>query len=202
MSHKDSKSNTKLEQGKQLASKLYNYKIQELETLDESKKETFLRKFPLLSKTEFNDVLQQAIEVKKYEKERIGWQAIPHDIAVLVMIIITSLINLKTGIVVGISTLSMLESIFLFYFNRKLYHYLSILVWLTYPAYALFAYMLYLQGFKTIWIVIIVFLTWGGSFLIGVLIRISISFFKEAREKAAIDADKLKKKYKKRNDKL
>jgi len=118
------------------------------------------------------------------------------------MIIITSLINLKTGIVVGISTLLMLGSIFLFYFNRKLYRYLSILVWLTYPAYALFAYMLYLRGFKTIWIVIIVFLTWGGSFLIGALIRISISFFKEAREKAAIDADKLKKKYKKRNDKL
>ena len=52
----------------------------------------------------------------------------------------------------SIALLVLLESLFQFYFDRRLYRYLSALVWLTYPAYLLLAYLLYRQGYELIWI--------------------------------------------------
>ena len=60
----------------------------------------------------------------------------PHDLAVLVLVVLTGLVNLRVGIIVSIALLVLLESLFQFYFDRRLYRYLSALVWLTYPAYS------------------------------------------------------------------
>nr|MBC7243814.1 hypothetical protein [Chloroflexota bacterium] len=185
MPRKGSKSDARTEQGRMLARQLYDYKIGQLERLSAEEQARLLRDFPLLGEAEFKDVLRQVIEAKRYEQERIGWQAIPHDVAVLVIVAVTSLFNLRAGIVAGIATLVLLESLFQFYFDRKLYRPLSTLVWLTYPAYAIQAYVLYYRGFTPIWIVAIVALVWGGTFLLGMLARIPPRLIFNARVKAA-----------------
>lgn len=188
MPRKESKLDARLEQGRQLARRLYDYKIGQLESLSAEEASHLRSEFPLLSEAEFGDVLRQTIEAKRYQQERIGWQAVPHDVAVLVMVAVTSLADLRTGIVAGIAVLVLLESIFQFYFNRQLYRPLSTLVWLTYPAYAVLAYVLYRRGFAVLWIVVAVLLTWGGTFLLGALARIPVRLFGEARARAARDA--------------
>lgn len=171
------------DQGRQLARRLYDYKIDCLENLKDTEKESLLREFPLLGKAEFEYVVQQLISAKRYEQERIGWQAVPHDAAVLILVIMTGLVSLQVGVIVGVAVLVLLENIFQFYFNRRLYHLLSVLVWFTYPAYIGLAYILYRRGFSLIWIAGIVLLTWGGTFLLGALARIPTRLFLEAKAK-------------------
>jgi len=158
MSRKHSKVDAHLEQGRQLARKLYDYKIAQLESLSAEEQSRLRGEFPLLGEAEFKDVLRQVIEAKRYAQERIGWQAIPHDAAVLAFVIVTTLLDLRAGVVAGIVTLALLESLFQVYFNRQLYGPLSVLVWLTYPAYAVLAYVLYRRGFEILWIVAAVLL--------------------------------------------
>lgn len=185
MPRKDRKPNARTEQGRQLARRLYDYKIHQLEKLGAEERATLLRDFPLLGEAEFNDVLRQVIEAKRYEQERIGWQAIPHDVSVLVSVAVTCLLNLRAGIVAGVAILVLLENLFLFYFNRELYRPLSTLVWLTYPAYALLAYVLYRRGFALHWIIVTVAFVWGGTFLLGMLARVPPRIMLNARLKAA-----------------
>jgi len=187
-----SKQAARTEQGRQLARRLYDLKIGQLESLSGEEQARLLNEFPLLRKTEFQDVLRQVIEAKRYEQERIGWQAIPHDIAVLIMVGVTSLLDSRSGAVAGVATLVLLEGLFQFYFNRRLYRLLSTLVWLTYPAYALLAYVLYRRGFEITWIVMAVLLAWLGTFLLGMLARMPVRIILEARVKGSQEAARIK----------
>jgi len=193
MSRKRSEVDARLEQGRQLARKLYDYKIAQLESLSAEEQSRLRGEFPLLGEAEFKDVLRQVIEAKRYAQERIGWQAIPHDAAVLVFVIVTTLLDLRAGVVAGIVTLALLESLFQVYFNRQLYGPLSVLVWLTYPAYAVLAYVLYRRGFEILWIVAAVLLAWGGTFVLGALARVPLRLLLEARAKSAQDIARIKK---------
>jgi hypothetical protein len=175
-------------QGQQLARKLYDYPIHKLENLSADEMASLLAEFPSLGKAEFDYVIQQLVAAKSYEQERVGWQAVPHDIAVLTVVIVTALFDIRAGAVAGVAVLVLLESLFQFYFNQRLYRFLSALVWLTYPAYALLAYILYRRGFELIWIVAAVLLTWGGTFLLGLVARIPARLFYEARLKGKEDA--------------
>lgn len=189
MARKPDRQNARLEQGRGLARRLYDLKIRELESLSADSQSRLRGEFPLLGEAEFKDVLRQVIEAKRYAQERVGWQAIPHDAAVLVFVIVTALLNLRTGVVVGIATLALLESLFQVYFNRRLYTVLSVLVWLTYPAYAVLAFVLYRRGFEILWIVGAVLLAWGGTFVLGALTRVPLRLLLEARAKGARDAE-------------
>ena len=193
MPQKRSREAARTEQGRQLARGLYDLKIGQLESLSGEAQARLMNEFPLLRKAEFQDVLRQVLEARRYEQERTGWQAIPHDITVLVMIWVTSLLDLRSGAVAGVASLVLLESVFQFYFNRQLYRLLSTLVWLTYPAYVLLAYVLYRRGFEIVWIVMAVLLTWLGTFLLGILARMPVRIILEARVKGSQDAARVKK---------
>jgi hypothetical protein len=178
------------EQGQQLARRLYDYKLNKLENLSEAEKRDLLKAYPLLGETEFQYVVDQVIETRRYTQERVGWQAIPHDITVLTIVAVTALANIQAAAIVGLAVLIFLEGLFQFYFNRRLYRILSWLVWLTYPAYILLAYILSRQGYEWTWIVVAIALTWGGTFLIGTLARIPVRFFIEGRAKGKEEADR------------
>jgi hypothetical protein len=180
-------------QGQQLARRLYDYPVKRLENLTVEEKANLLSEFPSLGEAEFDYVVQQLITARRYEQERIGWQAVPHDIAVLTIVIMTVLSDIRTGAIAGVAVLVLLESLFQYYFNQRLYRYLSSLVWLTYPAYAVLAYILYRRGYEWTWIVLAVLLAWGGTFLLGLLARIPARLFYEAREKGKQEAAQRKK---------
>jgi len=172
------------EQGRQLARRLYDYKISRLEQMSPEEKKALISEFPLLGETEFQYVVQQLISAKRFEQERVGWQAVPHDAAVLILVLITSLAGIKAGVVTGVAVLVLLESIFQFIFFRRVYQILSLLVWFTYPAYLGLAYILYRQGYTFIWIAAIVLLTWGGTYLLGLAARIPSRLILEALAKS------------------
>jgi hypothetical protein len=144
----------------------------------------------LLGETEFQYVVQQVIETRRYTQERVGWQAIPHDIAVLTIVGVTALAYVRTAAIVGLAVLIFLEGLFQFYFDRRVYRILSWLVWFTYPAYILLAYILSRRGYEWTWVAVAILLTWGGTFLIGALARIPVRLFVEGRAKGKDEADR------------
>ncbi|MGD0575743.1 MAG: hypothetical protein ABSB61_10330 [Anaerolineales bacterium] len=192
MQRKPSRSDAHTEMGRQLASQLYDYKLGELVNLSPAEKSKLEAKFPQLDEAEFGYVVEQVIAARRYEQERVGWQAVPHDLAVLVFVALTCLVNLRVGAIVGVGALVLLEGLFQFYFVRPMYRFLSALVWLTYPAYVLVAYVLYHRGYAPVLIVAIVALTWGGSYVFGIVARLPLHLFLEARAKGAEEAAKRK----------
>jgi len=172
----------KTEQGRLLASKLYDYRLNRLLHLDAQERTQLFSEFPELGEAEFDYVLEQTITAKRQQQVLVGWQAVPHDVAVLVLVTITVLFNLQVGIVAGVAVLVLLESLFQFYFNPRLYRYLSFLVWLTYPAYAVLAYVLSIRGYEPLWVVGIVILVWLGTFVLGVVARLPVRMILEARK--------------------
>jgi hypothetical protein len=146
----------------------------------------------LLREAEFQDVLRQVIDAKRYERERVGWQAIPHDVTVLVLVLVTALLDLRAGVVAAVATLVLLESLFQFYFNRDLYKPLSALVWLTYPAYLVLAYVLHRREYSLMWIIAAAVLAWAGPFLVSPLARLPARMMLEGRARGAADAARLK----------
>ena len=186
------RSNARIRQGQDLARKIYDRKIRELESLSDEEKAKLRGEFPLLSQAEFEDVIRQTIEAKRYQQERVGWQAIPHDVAVLILVITTAIFDLKIGVIACIAVLIFLEGIFQFYFNRDLYRPLSTLVWLTYPAYLVFAYLLYREGFQVLWIAIGVILASVGTFVLGGLARIPVRMILENRAKGIQEAARIR----------
>jgi hypothetical protein len=178
---KRSKASSRLEQGRALARELYDRSVRELESLGDEEKARLRNTYPQLSRAEFDDVLRQVIEAKTQHQEHVGWQAIPHDIAVLLLVLTTALLDLRTGVIVGIAVLVLLESVFQFTFNRRLYRPLSALVWLTYPAYLLFAYVLYRRGYELVWIAVAVVLASIGTYILGALARLPVRIILENR---------------------
>jgi hypothetical protein len=175
---------THTEQGQQLARRIYDYKIGQLENMSPAEKASLLKEFPLLTEADFQYVVKELLAAKRFEQEKVGWQTIPHDVTVLILVIVTSIFNLQIGIIAGIAVLVLLEGIFQFVFNQRIYRPLSLLVWLTYPAYILLALMLHQQGYSNIWIGSIVVLVWGGTYLLGAAARIPMRMFYEARAKS------------------
>jgi hypothetical protein len=175
------------EQGRELARRLYDYKISRLEQLSEAEKTSLLNEFPKLGENEFQYVVQQLISAKRLEQQRIGWQAIPHDVTVLVLVIITTVVGLPAGIIAGVATLVLLESLFQFHFDQRLYQFLSVLVWITYPAYIWLAYVLFRQNYPVLWIAVTVLLVWGGTYLLGILVRLPSRLFYETQQKSLKD---------------
>lgn len=177
--------NDKLQQGRDLARKLYEVRLPELfdpapETINRWRVE-----HPLLSNAEVEDVRKQVYEARIYQQERSGWQTIPHDLTVIVFALITILFTLKAGVVAGIAVLVLTESLFMIYFSRKIYRPLSFLVWFTYPAYIVLAFVLFQRGMPWYWIAIIVAIAWGGVFFLGMIARLPMQMILRAKTEAA-----------------
>ncbi len=179
-----------LEQGRNLARRLYDLKLSQLEKIDEGHRKEYLADFPLLGTAEFDDVRRQVIEAKTVEHMWAGWQTIPHDITVFVFVLVTWLVDLRTGIIAATATLVLLESIFQVSFNPKIYPKISWLVWLTYPAYILLAWVLYSRQLEWYWILLAVAGAWFGIFLAGIVARIPMQVIMKARQEAWQDYKK------------
>lgn len=170
-------------QGQQLARRIYDYKIDRLENMSQAEKDSLLREFPLLSNADFEYVINELLAAKRYEQERVGWMTVPHDAAVIILVILTSLVNLQAGIIAGVAVLVLLEGIFQFIFDRRIYRPLSTLVWFTYPAYVWLGYLLYRQGTPWLWIAVIIIMVWGGMYILGAIARLPMRLYFEARAK-------------------
>lgn len=174
-----------------LAERLYDMKLTELDRMDPARRQELLAEFPRVDERAFEKLRQQVLEYRLLEAEKVGWQAIPHDVTVLVFVAITVLSTLATGVVAGVACLVLLESIFQVLFVRKLYRPLSMLVWLTYPAYALLAWVLYRRGLALPWVVVAVAGAWWGTFLAGFIARLPMQLILKARRDAEADKAKI-----------
>ena len=173
----------KLEQGKELASQLFDLKLTELDKMSEEQKRVWMSKFSLLSYEEFEDVRQQVIKAKISQQSQIGWQSIPHDFAVLVFCLVSTFFSLKAGLIAGIAVLVFLVSLIQVFYNQKLYQVLGYSVWLTYPAYILLGFSLFQRGLEWWKIAGIIALAWGGTFILAAIIVIPMHYFLRARAK-------------------
>ncbi len=182
---KTSTTDPQLTQGRDLARALYDLKLHKLENLSAQERASYREQYPLLSEVEFLDVQRQVIEAKKAEQIRVGWFSIPHDITVLVFVLITWLIDLPSGVIVGTATLVLLESLVQVYFNPRLYLPLSLLVWFTYPAYLLLGWLLYTRGMPWVWVLAVIAGAWVGTHLAGILARIPMQLLLKARQEAS-----------------
>jgi hypothetical protein len=170
--------------GKNFAEMLYDLPIKKLINPDDAALAEWRKKFYQLDDAVFNNILKQVQEARLYQQERVGWQAIPHDLTVLLFVIATIFFGLKTGIIIGIAALVFFESLFQFIFVRKLYKPLSLIVWLTYPAYFALAYYLFKQGYQWYWIILAVIGASFGVFILGQLARIPMHLIMEAKREA------------------
>lgn len=170
--------------GKNFAEMLYDLPIKQLINPDDAALAEWRKKFYQLDDAVFNNILKQAQEARLYQQERVGWQAIPHDLTVLLFVIATIFFGLKIGIIIGIAALVFFESLFQFIFVRKLYKPLSLIVWLTYPAYFALAYYLFKQGYQWYWILLAVIGASFGVFILGQLARIPMHLIMEAKREA------------------
>ncbi len=185
MTGQASKDAAKLDQGRNLARRLYDLKIRQLEKIDENQRKDFLADYPLLGKIEFDDVCRQVIAAKRTHQIRVGWLSVPHDLTVLVFVLVTWLTDWRWGAIAAAVTLVLFESLFQLYFNPQMYGGFSALVWVTYPAYALLAWVLYTRGLAWYWIALAVVGIWGGTYLAGIIVRIPAQLYMKSRVGAA-----------------
>lgn len=166
------------------AGMLYDLPMPKLINPDDRALEQWRKDFSDLDQKTFNTILTQVKDARLSHQKRVGWQAIPHDLTVILFVLGTILYGLKTGIIIGIAVLVFLEGLFLFIFVEKLYRPLSLLVWLTYPAYLVLAYYLYKQSYEWYLILTIVLVTWFGTFFLGQLARIPLQLLMNAKQEA------------------
>lgn len=175
---------TKLEQGRELASRLFDRKLKDLLAFESAERDSYLRDFPLLGPEEFADVLQQVIQAKQTQQEMMGWRILPHDLTVIALVVATAIGGLQAGIISAIGVLVLFESLFQVFFRSDWYRWLSLTSWLTYPAYAVFAYLLWREGLSLPLIIAGVAAAWVGTHLIGAVVRIPMRLWVDAKTNA------------------
>ena len=182
----DPASKIKMDQGKELASQLFDFKLIQLQSLSSDEVTRLRGVYSALNEAEFNDILRQVTEAKTNQQAKVGWQIIPHDLTVLLISALTWIFqDMRIAVIAGVAMLVLLENIFQRSFNEKLYKPLSITVWLTYPAYLGFAYYLYRIHMPWYGIGLGIVALWGGTLLLGLISRIPMQLFMQARQEAA-----------------
>jgi hypothetical protein len=173
-------------EGRKFASMLYDLPFRELVNPSDADRKQWEKDFPKLDRPSINNIIDQVREARLYQQERVGWQAIPHDLTVLLFVLGTVIFSLKVGIIIGIAALVFFESLFQFIFIRKYYRPLSFLVWLTYPGYILLGYYLYQQNYAWYWIAVAILGAWFGTFFLGNLARIPMKLIMKAKKEADV----------------
>jgi len=185
-------SKKKLERGRKLAREIYDWDLKRLMAMTSEEKAELKKKHSGLSSTEIDDIVAQVREAKQIEMQRVGWLALPHDLTVIVTAVLTVLFGWKVGLVAYVATLILFESIAQFTFHAGVYRILSFAVWLTYPAYALFAYGLYRQAFPIWQIVVAAIVLWVGTFLLGALARLPSRMILQNLSKSRVEFERRK----------
>lgn len=158
--------------GRRLAREIYDWDFKELMAITSEKKVELQRQYPGLSSSQIDDIILQVQKARQVEVQRVGWLALPHDLTVIVTAVLTALVGWKVGVVGYVAALILFESIAQFTFSPAVYKPLSFAVWLTYPAYMLTAYSLYVQGFSIWQVALGTTILWAGTFFLGALARL------------------------------
>lgn len=167
----------KINQARELAGKLFDLKILDLELMKAEEQQRWMAQYPNLSRREFEDVRQQVIKAKTAHQSQIGWQVIPRDLAVIIFCLVSIVVNLSTGIVIGVAFLILFAPIFNIFYSERLNKILSYAVWFTYPALILLGYTLMRENYPW-WLAIgIVVLAWVISFILDFVARITFQQF-------------------------
>jgi len=174
------------QEGRNFASMLFDLPLKELQNPSEADFKKWQEEYPHLEKTTIDNIICQTQEARTHQQERVGWQAIPHDLTVIIFVLGTIVFGLKIGIIVGIASLVFFESLFQFVFIQKYYRPLSLIVWLTYPAYIILGYYLYQQNYPWYWIAVAILGAWFGTFFLGNLARIPMKLIMQAKKEAQV----------------
>jgi hypothetical protein len=174
------------QEGRKFAEMLYDLPLKQLINLSQDDQQQWKKDFPALDERSIENIINQVREARQYHQEQVGWQAIPHDLTVILFVLGTLLFGLTIGIIIGIAALVFFESLFQIIFIRKLYRPLSLLVWLTYPAYVMLGYYLHQQGYAWYWILAAIIGAWFGTFLLGIIARIPMRLMIKAKQEAAL----------------
>ena len=185
-------SKKKLERGRKLAREIYDWDMKRLMAITPEEKAELHKKHSGLSSQEVDDIVAQVREARQVEMQRVGWLTLPHDLTVIVTAVLTVLFGWKVGVVGYVATLILFESIAQFTFHAGLYRILSFAVWLTYPAYALFAYGLFRQAFPIWQIVVATAVLWVGTFLLGSLARLPSRLILQNLSKSRVEYERRK----------
>ncbi len=187
----------KLDRAKELARQLFDLKLTDLESMTDEQKSEWLQRYEGLEEKEFEYVRREVIKAKTSQQAQVGWQSLPHDLSVIVFVLVTYFFSLKVGLIAGVAVLAFLSSFVQVYFNEKAYKLLAYAGGFTYLAYFLLAFTLYQRGMIWWQILLVVALAWGGTFLLGFVMSIPLGLYLKSRAKAnAIEAQKGKKKRK------
>ena len=187
----------KLDRAKELARQLFDLKLTDLESMTDEQKAEWLQRYEGLEEKEFEYVRREVIKAKTSQQAQVGWQSLPHDLSVIVFVLVTYFFSLKVGLIAGVAVLAFLSSFVQVYFNEKAYKLLAYAGGFTYLAYFLLAFTLYQRGMIWWQILLVVALAWGGTFLLGFVMSIPLGLYLKSRAKAnAIEAQKGKKKRK------
>mgnify|MGYP000851693588 CR=1 FL=1 len=184
----------KLAKAKELAAQLFDLKLVELDKMDESAAQEWLARYSMLTRQEFEDVRRQVIEAKLSQQSQIGWQSLPHDLAVLVFCLVSIFGSLKTGVIYGIAVLAMLVSLTQVYYNQALYKILGHAGWLTYPAYLGLGIVLFQRELPWWQIALVIACAWGGTFVLQAILAIPTQMFLRARAQSNKAEQAMKKK--------
>jgi len=140
-------SNAHLDQGKALASLLFDYKLTDLNRLDSSDP-NLRKKFSLLTDAEFKDVVSQVRTAKITQQKNYGWQLVPRDLTVILVTALTWILNdWKLPLVIGIFLLILLANIFAVSYSEKLSPILGTSVWISYLALLAYGWYFLSSGF-------------------------------------------------------
>jgi hypothetical protein len=146
MNKEQNSANTHLEQGKALASLLFDYKLSDLDRLA-SKHPDLRKKYTLLTDAEFKDVVSQVRSAKITQQKHYGWQLVPRDLTVILVAALTWLLNdWKLPLIFGIFLLILLANIFAVRFSEKLSPILGTSVWISYLALAAYGWYFLRNG--------------------------------------------------------
>ena len=181
------------EEGRKFAAMLYDLPINKLVNPSDEDRKIWEQEFPILDIKTINQVVEQVREARLYQQERVGWQAIPRDLTVILFVLGTLIFGLKIGIIIGIASLVFFESLFQFFFDRRYYRPLSLLVWLTYPAFVVLGFYLYQQNFAWYWIVLIILAVWFGTYILGPVSRIPMRLIMDAKKEAQLKKSQVEK---------
>ena len=186
MVKEQSSSNLHLEKGKALASVLFDYKLPDLDHLTSS--HPGLRKeYALLTDVEFEDIVSQVRAAKFAQQKRYGWQLVPRDLSVILVVALTWLLNdWKLPLVFGIFLLILLANIFAVRFSEKLSPILGNSVWISYLALLAYGWFFLRNGSPWYFALLAVLgLALGSLVLVG-FNRMMLAAMAKARNDAAI----------------
>lgn len=181
MNPKNPSTDQKLEQGRALARRLYDLKLVTLQNLKPEDLLSYASEYPLLGQAELEDLQKQVIAAKTAAQTRVAWYTLPHDLTVMIFVLVTWLVDLRAGVVAGVAALVLFESMWQVLYDPQLYRRLGLIGWLTYPAYILLAWVLYSRGLEWYWIALIVAAAWGGTFLLGLIARWPMQYYLKVR---------------------